>query len=176
MTGELNWCFHTYLQTHSSYLAMLLPDRGGVWTSCGKPGFSLKVAKKRELFPVSSSRFTSCCLQHPAHRVQYSICGCVLASPSPTPFLRVGCRGMEIGKKKKKRSCACVCGEGGVWYRGGGGASLYNQSCLDQQNDLPPRPLVHACIVRWAGLRRLRSRWSGPRGNICFGGIVMFFS
>lgn len=36
--------------------------------------------------------------------------------------------------------------------RGGGGASLYNQSCLDQQNDLPPRPPVHAYIVRRAAV------------------------
>lgn len=46
----------------------------------------------------------------------YSMCGCVLAFPSLTPFLRVGCRGMAIGKKKKKRKGRR---EGGGGGRGG---------------------------------------------------------
>lgn len=94
--------------------------------------------------------FTSFCLQHPrrAHRVQYSMCGCVLVFPSPTPFLRVGCCGMAIGKKKKRKEKKRGGGAaGGGTDRGGGGASLNKQRCLDQQNDLPPLLPIRASMT-----------------------------
>lgn len=95
--------------------------------------------------------FTSCCLKYPrrANRVQYSMCGCVLAFPSPTPFLRVGCRRTAIGKKRKKKKKV---GEEGT-DRGGGGASLNKWKCLDQQNDLP-RLLRSTPVWQCAELQR----------------------
>lgn len=98
----------------------------------------------------------------PSHRVQYSMCGCVLAFPSPTPFLRVGCRGMAIGKKRGRRREPI---EGLAVL-----PSITKGAGISRMIYLRCSPAQSESELQAANSRKgKRSWWGAPRGSICIG-------